>query len=75
MKIGSKVRSKSNLSPVQTFSLLMQGIQLNHEYIVTDTRFYLGRNYIKFNESRHWQSEEWFDLMEKPLSGFVIEFD
>lgn len=75
MKIGSKVRPKSYLSPVQTFSLLMQGIKLDQEYVVIESRFYLGRNYIKFNETRHWQSEEWFDLLEKPSSGFIIEFD
>lgn len=75
MKVGSKVKSKSDLNPIQTFSLISQGIKLGSPYIVIDTQNYLGRNYIKFNESRHWQSEEWFEITEAAKSGFVLEFD
>ena len=75
IKVGSKVKSKSDLNPIQTFSLVSQGIKLGVPYFVVDAQMYLGRNYIKFKESRHWQSEEWFEVTEAAKSGFVLDFD
>jgi hypothetical protein len=75
IKIGSKVRAKFGLNQLQIFSLLSQGLSLEKTYIVLDTQNYLGRDYVKFSESKHWQTSEWFDVVEKPSAGFIINFD
>ena len=72
IKIGSKVRARPTLNPVQTFSIVSQGLNLNSSYIVLDIQNYLGIDYIKFAESKHWQTAEWF---ERNTVGFALTFD